>query len=72
MNKIFSVLCLGGISAIYLMVIALMWFMSMVYLIFTEIIGTKRFMKKFHRINKIIREEYEDTIRSFKQLFGLV
>lgn len=69
MNKILSILMLitiGGAMSIALMIA---WLMGMLYLLINEIIGTKKFVVKFRKLNTIIAEEFKDIIKGIKTLF---
>ena len=69
MNKILSILMLFVIGGAMTIALILAWLLSMVYLLINEIIGTKKFAIKFHKINKIIAEEFKDIIIGIKSIF---
>lgn len=72
MNKIIGLICLGGIGLMYGLVLTLAWLMSIIYLLISEIIGTKKFIRKFKNLNKMMIEEFQETIKSFKNIFEIV
>lgn len=72
MYKLFGIICLGGIGILYSGALGLMYLLGMTYLLIAEIIGTKKFNIKFKRLNKIIIDEFKDTLKAFKSLFELV
>lgn len=72
MTKIFGIICLGGIGILYGSVLTLMWLLSMMYLVITEIIGTKKFNGRFKKLNKLVIDEYKETVKTFKSIFELV
>lgn len=72
MYKIFEIVCLGAIGLLYGGVLTVSYLMSMIYLLITEIIGTKKFMRKFKKLNRFIFDEFKDTLKAFKSIFELV
>lgn len=69
MSKIVEILMLiviGGVQAIGL---AISWLASMIVLLFSEIVGTKKFVTKFHKLNKIVIDEFEDIMKVFRKLY---
>ena len=72
MYKLFEILCLGAIGLLYGGVLIVSYLLSIVYLLVTEIIGTKKFGNKFKKLNLLIFNEFKDTIKSFKSVFELV
>jgi hypothetical protein len=72
MYKIFEIVCLGAIGLLYGGVLTVSYLMSMIYLLITEIIGTKKFMRKFKKLNRFIFDEFKDTLKEFKSIFELV
>ncbi len=72
MTKVFGIICLGGIGILYGTVLAAMYLLSMMYLIITEVIGTKKFMTRFKKLNNIIITEFKETVTTFKSIFELV
>lgn len=72
MYKIFGLIGFGGVGLLYSAVLSISYLVGLLYLIFTEIIGTKKFMVRFKKLNKIIFEEFIDTIKTFKLIFELV
>ncbi len=72
MYKIFEIVCLGAIGLLYGGVLTVSYLMSMMYLLITEIIGTKKFMRKFKKLNRFIFDEFKDTLKEFKSIFELV
>lgn len=69
MNKILSILMLITIGGAMSISLIIAWLMGMIYLLINEIIGTKKFAKKFRKLNTIIAEEFKDIIRGIKSLF---
>ena len=69
MNKILSIVMLFVIGGAMTIALIIAWLLSMVYLIINEIIGSKKFVAKFHKINKIIAEEFKDIIKGIKSIF---
>lgn len=69
MNKILSILMLITIGGAMSIALIIAWLMGMLYLLINEIIGTKKFVVKFRKLNKIIAEEFKDIIRGIKTLF---
>ena len=69
MNKILSILMLITIGGAMSIALIIAWLMGMLYLLINEIIGTKKFVVKFRKLNKIIAEEFKDIIKGIKTLF---
>lgn len=69
MNKILSILMLIVIGGAMSITLTIAWLLGMVYLLINEIVGTKKFAAKFHRLNKIIAEEFKDIIKGIRSLF---
>ncbi len=72
MTKIFGIIALGGIGLLYGTVLGLMYLLSLIYLVVTEIIGTRKFNSRFKKLNQLIFDEFKETIKSFKSIFELV
>lgn len=72
MTKIFGIICLGGIGILYGTVLAVMYLLSLIYLVITEVLGTKKFMGKFKKLNNIVITEFKETVSTFKSIFELV
>lgn len=72
MTKIFGIIALGGIGLLYGTVLGLMYLLSLIYLVVTEIIGTRKFNSRFKKLNQLIFDEFNETIKSFKSIFELV
>lgn len=72
MTKIFGIIALGGVGLLYGTVLGLMYLLSLIYLVVTEIIGTKKFNSRFKKLNQLIFGEFKETIKSFKSIFELV
>ena len=72
MCKIMQIICFGGIGIMYGIVLIVSWLISMCYLLLTEIIGTRKFKRKFIGINDIIANEFKNTFKTFKSIFELV
>lgn len=69
MNKILSILMLITIGGAMSIALIIAWLMGMLYLLINEIIGTKKFVVKFRKLNTIIAEEFKDIIKGIKTLF---
>ena len=69
MNKILSILMLITIGGAMSIALIIAWLMSMLYLLINEIIGTKKFVVKFRKLNIIIAKEFKDIIKGIKTLF---
>ena len=71
MNKIFGGLCLIAIGLLYGGVLVIIYLIGLLYLLLNEIIGTKKFMNKFRKLNSIVITEIKDIIKTFKTLFEI-
>ena len=71
MSKIIGIICLGGVGILYSIVLILTYLLGLVYLFVSEIIGTKKFMDKFQRLNKLIYDEFKNMMITFKSLFDI-
>ena len=71
MNKIFGGLCLIAIGLLYGGVLVVIYLIGLLYLLLNEIIGTKKFMNKFKKLNSIVIIEFKDIIKSFRTLFEI-
>lgn len=71
MNKIFGTISLILIGLLYGGVILIIYGISLIYLLLNEIIGTKKFMKKFRELNNIAFTEVKDIFKAFKNLFEI-
>lgn len=69
MNKILSILMLITIGGAMSIALIIAWLMGMLYLLINEIIGTKKFVVKFRKLNIIIAKEFKDIIKGIKTLF---
>ena len=69
MNKILSILMLIMIGGAMSIALIIAWLIGMLYLLINEIIGTKKFVVKFRKLNTIIAEEFKDIIKGIKSLF---
>lgn len=69
MNKILSILMLIVIGGALSVALVIAYLVSMIYLLVNEIIGTKKFAIKFHKLNNIIADEFLDIIEVFKNLY---
>lgn len=69
MNKILSILMLITIGGAMSIALIIAWLIGMLYLLINEIIGTKKFVVKFRKLNTIIAEEFKDIIKGIKTLF---
>ena len=71
MNKIFGGLCVMVIGLLYGGVLVIIYLIGLLYLLLNEIIGTKKFMNKFKKLNSIVIIEFKDIIKSFRTLFEI-
>lgn len=71
MNKIFGGLCLIAIGLLYGGVLVIIYLIGLLYLLLNEIIGTKKFMNKFKKLNGIIITEFKDIVKTFRTLFEI-
>ena len=71
MNKIFGGLCVMVIGLLYGGVLVIIYLIGLLYLLLNEIIGTKKFMNKFKKLNGIVITEIKDTIKTFRTLFEI-
>ena len=71
MNKIFGGLCVMVIGLLYGGVLVVIYLIGLLYLLLNEIIGTKKFMNKFKKLNSIVIIEFKDIIKSFRTLFEI-
>ena len=69
MNKILSILMLITIGGAMSIALIIAWLIGMLYLLINEIIGTKKFVVKFRKLNIIIAKEFKDIIKGIKTLF---
>lgn len=69
MNKILSILMLITIGGAMSIALIIAWLIGILYLLINEIIGTKKFVVKFRKLNTIIAEEFKDIIKNIKTLF---
>ena len=71
MNKIFGGLFLIAIGLLYGGVLVIIYLIGLLYLLLNEIIGTKKFMNKFKKLNGIVITEIKDIIKTFRTLFEI-
>ena len=71
MNKIFGGLCLIAIGLLYGGVLVIIYLIGLLYLLLSEIIGTKKFMNKFRKLNSIVITEIKDIVKTFRTLFEI-
>ena len=71
MNKIFGGLCVMVIGLLYGGVLAIIYLIGLLYLLLNEIIGTKKFMNKFKKLNGIVITEIKDIVKTFRTLFEI-
>ena len=71
MNKIFGGLCVMVIGLLYGGVLVIIYIIGLLYLLLNEIIGTKKFMNKFKKLNGIIITEIKDIVKTFRTLFEI-
>lgn len=71
MNKIFGGLCLIAIGLLYGGVLVIIYLIGLLYLLLNEIIGTKKFMNKFKKLNSIVITEFKDIVKTFRTLFEI-
>ena len=60
---------LGIIGLTQAIGLAIAWLATMIFIITSEIIGTKRFNVKFKELNNIIIDEFTSIISTFKDVF---
>lgn len=71
MNKIFGGLCVMVIGLLYGGVLVIIYLIGLLYLLLNEIIGTKKFMNKFKKLNGIVITEIKDIFKTFRTLFEI-
>lgn len=71
MNKIFGGLCVMVIGLLYGGVLVTIYLIGLLYLLLNEIIGTKKFMNKFKKLNGIVITEIKDIVKTFRTLFEI-
>lgn len=71
MNKIFGGLCVMVIGLLYGGVLVTIYLIGLLYLLLNEIIGTKKFMNKFKKLNSIVITEFKDIVKTFRTLFEI-
>ena len=71
MNKIFGGLFLIAIGLLYGGVLVIIYLIGLLYLLLNEIIGTKKFMNKFKKLNGIVITEIKDIVKTFRTLFEI-
>ena len=71
MNKIFGGLCVMVIGLLYGGVLVTIYLIGLLYLLLNEIIGTKKFMNKFKKLNGIVITEIKDVVKTFRTLFEI-
>ena len=71
MNKIFGGLCVMVIGLLYGSVLVIIYLIGLLYLLLNEIIGTKKFMNKFKKLNGIVITEIKDIVKTFRTLFEI-
>lgn len=71
MNKIFGGLCVMIIGLLYGGVLVIIYLIGLLYLLLNEIIGTKKFMNKFKKLNGIVITEIKDIVKTFRTLFEI-
>ena len=71
MNKIFGGLCVMIIGLLYGGVLVIVYLIGLLYLLLNEIIGTKKFMNKFKKLNGIVITEIKDIVKTFRTLFEI-
>ena len=71
MSKIFGGLCVMVIGLLYGGVLVTIYLIGLLYLLLNEIIGTKKFMNKFKKLNGIVITEIKDIVKTFRTLFEI-
>ena len=71
MNKIFGGLCVMVIGLLYGGVLVIIYLIGLLYLLLNEIIGTKKFMNKFKKLNGTVITEIKDIVETFRTLFEI-
>ena len=59
------------IGLLYGGVLVIIYLIGLLYLLLNEIIGTKKFMNKFKKLNCIVITEIKDIIKTFRTLFEI-
>ena len=67
MNKIINILLMGVIGILTMLYMVVIWMLGMIFLVFNEIPGSRRFRDKLHKLNTIIKEEFS-VFDIFKKL----
>ena len=65
MNKIINILLLGMIGVLGGIFMILVWIIGMIFLLSNEIILSKNFKARFHKLNKIVIGEFKEIIKLF-------
>ena len=71
MNKIFGGLCVMVIGLLYGGVLVIIYLIGLLYLLLNEIIGTKKFMITFTKLNGIVITDIKDIVKIFRTLFEI-
>ena len=71
MIKFFGIICLGMVGILYSIMLIMTYLLGVLYLIVSELIGTKRFMYKIKQLNKVIYDEFKNTFKTFASLFDI-
>ena len=59
------------IGLLYGGVLVIIYLIGLLYLLLNEIIGTKKFMNKFKKLNGIVITEIKDIVKTFRTLFEI-
>lgn len=68
MNKIINMLLMGIIGVLDLMFMVVIYVVGMIFLVFNEVPGTKKFMDKLKDLNQIVKEEFVSAFQIFHKL----
>lgn len=70
MIKFFGIICLSVIGVLYLLFLIVTYVISMMYLLLSELLGTRNFKTKFVTINKTLIKEFKETLKTRINIFG--
>ncbi len=68
MNRIINILLLGLVGVLGGLMTGLIWMLGMIFLVFNEIPGSKRFRTKLQKLNSIVKEEFVEIFNVFQEL----
>lgn len=70
MIKFLGLICLSVIGVLYLLFLIVTYVISMVYLLLSELLGTKQFRTKIVTIHKTLIKEFKETLKTRINIFG--